>query len=74
MHLGYSSMPEAILKTKKQANHRAEGMGGVEGEECGVVVGSRERELISRSNKKILCGGSMNDQIGSEQKNRVRVE
>ena len=42
---------------------RADIVGGVEGAACEVVVYSWERELISRSNKKILCGGCMNDQL-----------
>jgi predicted SnoaL-like aldol condensation-catalyzing enzyme len=38
-------------------------MGGVEGEERGVVVCRWERELISRFNKIILYGGSMDEQL-----------
>jgi hypothetical protein len=53
-------------------DHRAEGVGGVEGEECGVVVCSRERELISRSKKNPLWR-FYERPIGSEQENRARV-
>ncbi len=58
----------------RHPGHRAEGVGGVEGEECGVVVCSRERELISRSNKKNPLWRIYERPIGSKQENRARVE
>jgi hypothetical protein len=46
-------------------------VGDVEGEECGVVVCSRERELISRSNKKNPLWRIYERPIGSEQQHDV---
>src|SRR6266545_3449054 len=43
--------------------HCAEDVGGVEADDCGVVVCTGKRELKSRSNKKVFYGGPMNDPL-----------